>query len=239
MIYRAGGTGAVSAGIEAQLVKLYGRTRVVRLAGATRFGTAQMVSKRAVSVMAAKGIKYSGKVFVVSGMDYRDAELISPIAYKEHIPILTLGPVDLPFRQAAATMKATDAIVIGATKNVSVANYNAVAAYFGALRTTRPCAQTDQYSQSVAVAEWATTAWTFDWEGVGLATGEDYPDALTAGPALGTAGAPLLFTPRLKPDSRITAVLAAHKYLIYSVRYFGGTGAVSPAVRDSVAATLK
>jgi hypothetical protein len=34
-------------------------------------------------------------------------------------------------------------------------------------------------------------------------------------------------------------VLGAHKYLIYSVRFFGDTKAVSQAARDSVAAVLE
>lgn len=75
--------------------------------------------------------------------------------------------------------------------------------------------------------------------GPGIATGEDFPDALAAGPVLGKAEAPLLFTPKASANAGVLSCLTSHKASISSIRYFGGTGAVSRAARDQIEAALQ
>ena len=155
-IYVCGGTAAVSAGIENRLKILYGAGSVTRLAGATRYSTAEAVAKRAVAVMPGHGITYGGSVYVVTGKDYHDAELAGPLACYEHVPILLVGPVDKALTDTLASIGATEAVIIGSTWRVPQSTQDALGAHLGQGAVTRPCAETDPYAQSVSVAEaWA------------------------------------------------------------------------------------
>jgi len=59
----------------------------------------------------------------------------------------------------------------------------------------------------------------------------------------GKAGNPLLFAPattaNAAANTTVRAALAAHKFQISLLRYFGSTAAVSQAVRDGLEAALR
>jgi hypothetical protein len=77
------------------------------------------------------------------------------------------------------------------------------------------------------------------WEGVGLATGVAFPDALSGGAMLGSFESVILLT---RPDILSAAAeqrLTANKAQIDTVHFIGGIGAVSQAVRDTVMQTLQ
>ncbi len=78
-----------------------------------------------------------------------------------------------------------------------------------------------------------------DWDGVALATGQDFPDALAGGVMQGAGSSVMLLTPSTKLDSGVATKLKAEKAGIGEVRYLGGTSAVSQTVRDAVSAILK
>ena len=240
-VYLVGGTAAVSAGIESSLKKTFGATHVMRVAGASRYVTAEEIAKRARIVMNAKWITYSGRVIVVTGANYADALLAGPVAYRAHMPVLLVGSsLDSAFKPTLTAIGAKDAMIIGSMASVSSSVQSALGkALGGAGHVTRPCAVANPYSQGVAVADWGTASFGLSWSGVGLATGENYPDALAAGPALGAAGAPLVFTHTNALDAVVASKLTDHKAQIGRVRFFGGTSAVSQGVRDAVSAALR
>jgi hypothetical protein len=75
--------------------------------------------------------------------------------------------------------------------------------------------------------------------GVGIATGQNYPDALAGGVMQGKLGGVLLLTTTssLSPDT--ATALTAHKAEIGTVRYLGSSSAVGSAVRTSITNLLK
>jgi hypothetical protein len=240
MVYVVGGTGAVSTGIEAGLRTAFGKANVVRLAGATRYDTANAVAVRARAVLKSKGVAYSGKAICVTGASYADALLAAPVAYSRRLPVLLVGPVGPALKTTLSTVGVKDVYVIGSASAVTKATYtNLASALGGSAHVTRPCSESDPYRQSVAVADWAVSTQGLSWRRVGIATGATYPDALAAGPAQGLAPSPLLLTPSGGAVAVVTTALSAHKSEIEGLRFYGGTGAVSQATRDAMAGAIK
>jgi len=87
----------------------------------------------------------------------------------------------------------------------------------------------DRYATS---AEIAWRAYSGGTPVVVIATGENWPDALAAGPLAGKVGGPILLTRRTSLPSvvatRIVALGATHAYIV------GGSGAVDPAVESQL-----
>lgn len=66
---------------------------------------------------------------------------------------------------------------------------------------------------------------------VGLATGLNYPDALTAGPRLARPGMPLLLTDPNSLPAPVSAYLTSVKSTLKGIEVYGGTAAVGQAVQ--------
>ncbi len=238
-IYIIGGTGAVSASMETSLKRTYGTAAVKRLAGATRYTTAEAVAGELFKVLKAKGQPAPTSAMVVSGADFPDALLAGPIAYMRHTPILLVGSVDAALRATLTGNGIKTVSIIGSKASVTASVETALKSALGSANVSRPCAATDRYAQSVAVAGWATSSLGFSWEKPGLATGTNFPDALGASALLGSRGGVLLLTPPTALDSRVAAALTGHKSSVAEVTFFGGTGAVSQKVRDATLNALK
>jgi putative cell wall-binding protein len=91
----------------------------------------------------------------------------------------------------------------------------------------------DRYATAALIAAYGTN-FGLHWEGVGLATGTSFADALAGGAMLGQLRAPLLLTPgdELSPSAR--APLAVNKQSIQTVHFIGGTSVITDAVRADV-----
>ncbi|MCE5203715.1 MAG: cell wall-binding repeat-containing protein, partial [Actinomycetia bacterium] len=87
-------------------------------------------------------------------------------------------------------------------------------------------------------AEWACTDEGFTTDNVGIATGENFPDALAAGPMQGEARSVILLTPSASLDSRVRNELVSRYAETTHVRFLGGLVAVSQTVRNAVIAAL-
>jgi putative cell wall-binding protein len=98
-------------------------------------------------------------------------------------------------------------------------------------RITERVAGADRYAVSVAIAD---KAYPFTADIVFVATGENYPDALSAGPAAARLGGPLLLTPgQSLPESVRQKIVALDPDTIVVV---GGPNAVAESVFDELAA---
>jgi hypothetical protein len=95
-----------------------------------------------------------------------------------------------------------------------------------------------RYETAVEVASFGVDEAGLQWNDVALATGENFPDALAGGPLQGRGGSVMLLTHAATLTPASNAALTEHKDAIASVRFLGGTGAVSQAVRDSVRTIL-
>lgn len=236
-VYLMGGTLAISQAVENSLkAQLTGET-VIRVAGVSRYDTAIDCATR---VRDAAGTPRTD-AFLCTGRDFADALLAGPVAFGDGRPILltdnTTAVTD-KLKTALDYMGTTDVDVVGSTTSVTEATRIAIDAHVSGA-CTRIAGATDCYQQSVDVADWATGAGLLDWNAIGVATGQQYPDALGASSYLGTNGSPILLTHKLTLDTCVRDCVAVHKSDIWHVTYFGGTLAIDQAVRDAVAAALE
>jgi hypothetical protein len=71
---------------------------------------------------------------------------------------------------------------------------------------------------------------------VGMATGAQFPDALSGGAAIGELSGPLLLTDPNQLSAATQSYLLANKSSITSVIVFGGSAAVSQNVLNEITA---
>jgi putative cell wall-binding protein/uncharacterized protein YkwD len=226
-----GGTGAVGTAVESELVKRFGTGKVERIAGSDRYQTADKVAAR---VIAERGSAYDGMAFVATGLNFPDALAAAPVAASEGWPIFLVNPsapssaVNRP-----AMTPVTDIAILGGTGAVSAGVETELNKRLGedsVERVSGAC----RYSTAAAVACWATERTDLRWSGLGIATGEGFPDALAGGVLQGKRGSVLLLThPKaLSPDA--AATIAGTQLCISEVTFLGGTGAVAHEVRNEV-----
>ncbi|GLK17670.1 cell wall-binding repeat-containing protein [Herbiconiux flava] len=160
--------------------QLLPRPAVERIGGATRYDVAATISKRA----------YPGTakvVFVAAGSNYPDALSAAPAAVKLGGPLL-LTPTDqlLPVVAAEiARLKPQKIVVVGGRFAVNDAVLGQLKALVA--DTTRIDGD-DRFAVSRAVADYAFPTAPLAY----AATGANFPDALSAGPAAGSKGAPIV-----------------------------------------------
>jgi hypothetical protein len=212
-VYLLGQTSALSTDVE-NAVTTMGYT-VDRIGGADRFATAADIASSIGSVT---------KVLLADGTNFPDA--VSAAA--------ACGP-------AGTVIALTDGTTMpGATTDFLTSHSGApVVAVGGPAANAYPSATTklvgaDRYGTSVMVAQ----AFFSNPTGAGMATGLDFPDALTAGPYL-AAGWPMLLT---DPQS-IPAVVSQYLNSIKpgmsaGIVIFGGTAAVSDSAMQQAKTVL-
>ncbi|MBA4371088.1 MAG: hypothetical protein C0418_05880 [Coriobacteriaceae bacterium] len=232
-----GGAGAVGGNVMTALGSVAGVTKVERISGTDRFQTASAVASKTV---AALGSGFDGTAFVASGLDFPDALAGAPLSAKYGWPLYLCGSGGL----SADTVVAMDAahvsgaLLLGGTKPVPAATETSLKTKYGAAKVKRLWGA-DRYLTAIAIARHGVDSGRLRWDGVGIATGEDYPDALAGGVLVGRTGSVILLTRRTALTQVTGDELRARRDLIGSVRYLGGDEAVSPAVRSAIAAILK
>ncbi|MRR36030.1 cell wall-binding repeat-containing protein, partial [bacterium] len=129
----------------------------------------------------------------------------------------------------------TDAILLGG--DAAMPEDTAVTVLASGISAVRIDGE-DRYETAAKVAEYGVTTGGLVWDGVAIATGENFPDALAGGPAQGLAGSGLLLSPGDLISSFTSGKLAEHKYEISYATFLGGTASLSDAVRDAVMTAL-
>ena len=190
--------------------------------GSTRYDTAAAIALAAFPDGAAT-------VYLATGLSFPDALAGSAAAGKAKAPVLLTAPDALPAATASAlgSLKPGRIVILGGTGAVSDAVASAAAAY--APTVVREGAA-DRYATAAAIALAAFPAGAAT---VYLATGQNFPDALSGGALAAALGAPVLLT---APDALPAATAAALASLkpAHAV-ILGGTGAVSDAVAAALA----
>ncbi len=225
-----GGTGAVGPEVETALKTKLGSPNVERIGGADRYVTANNVAAR---VRQELGIFYDGTAFVATGGNFPDALAAAPLAAGNYWPIYLAHPkTGLSPSTVTAMTGVTNAIILGGTGAVSTTTENALKTRFGAVNVER-LAGDNRYTTAAAIAEYAVgqLLW-FGWDGVGLATGTNFPDALAGGVLQGLNGSVMLLTPSNSLHPAAASALSANALEIDTITFFGGAGAISQEVRD-------
>ena len=212
-VFLLGGTAALSATVEQQLVTLGYLPH--RISGMDRFDTA---------VQIAHALGDPTTILECSGLDFPDALSAGPAAVITHgAVLLTAGP-----DQAAAT-----AAYLTVHPRVTRYAIGGPAAHAdpGAI----PLVGADRYATSVLVAQQFFTAPS----GIGIASGAAFPDALAGGPATAEAGGPLLLVPPSGALPTGTAnYFSAVASSVLTGWLFGGTAAVGTDIASETAQAL-
>jgi len=203
-----------------------------RLAGADRYGTS-------VAVAQAGFPDGAPVVFIASGENFPDALSAGPAAVHEGGPLLLTRQDVLPSDVAdeITALKPDRIVIVGGTAAVS-------AGVEESLKLLAPSvsriAGADRYATSLLVAQ---TVFTGEVSTVYVATGRDFPDALSAGPAAAKAGGPVLLVDGLQggPSQRMVDTLQQLTPRIIII--VGGPEAVSETylrnLRSGASATIR
>ncbi|MDO9108643.1 MAG: cell wall-binding repeat-containing protein, partial [Coriobacteriia bacterium] len=154
-------------------------------------------------------------------------------------PLFLAGPSGLSASTSAAMTSAgvSDVVILGGTGAVSSPTETSLKASYGNASVTR-LAGSNRYDTAVVVATWGCANAGLSWDGLAIATGTNFPDALAGGVMQGLEGSVMLLTPQTALHQATLDCLTLNKASVRSVKYLGGTGAVSTAVRNQVSAIL-
>jgi len=97
----------------------------------------------------------------------------------------------------------------------------------------------NRYATARSIAEYGVASAGLNWRCVAIATGENFPDALSGGVLQGRDGGVLLLTPSAAIAPECEAALVAHRASVSEVRYLGSDAAVRDTVRAAVQAALE
>ncbi len=222
--YILGGTAAVSANVEKDL-RSAGITKIVRLAGSDRYGTAAAVAREMEKLDPATDIT---KAFVATGLNFPDALAAGPFGGRWQTPILLTRQGELPSATSSALtdLGITKTYVLG---GAAVVDANVV----GKLPSPTRLAGTDRYATARAIAEWGEANGA-RMDLLVVATGENFPDALSVSGLLGLSPYPLLLSKGTSLPSAIRQYTSDHQWDTSEVIFVGGADVLSDDVYEQI-----
>jgi len=219
-IYILGGTGVVSDAVEADLTS-HGYN-VYRYAGADRFGTANAVADQILASSSSK------TAVLATAYNYPDALSISPYAAIKGFPILFT-------QKSALTSKTKDYLIEKGITNVIIPGlYGAVSQAVedevkGIGISVQRIGGSDRYYTSYNITNTFKASFGKD---VMIASGENFPDALSGSALAAKKGIPILLVSQYNiiPESKayIQSKGVINLYVI------GGTGVISSSLINSI-----
>jgi putative cell wall-binding protein len=240
-IHIIGGEAAVSPAVRAQLTAL-GYT-LNEIAGADRYETSAAVAEFAGS-LAPIGV-FGGKptAILATGAGFADALAAGAPAFSGRHPILLTSPTSLPSSVADAldAIGATQVIIMGGTSAVSDDVKAAVEAL--GISTVR-VAGANRYETAKNLADILVTPAASGGFGyydaapqeIVLVSGENFADALAAGPHAGAIRAPMLLVQQCAIPTPTAEFHVENNALVDLVRAIGGPAAICEDVLDGAVA---
>ena len=203
---------------------LPGEIVVDRIAGADRYSVATTISAQAYPDGA-------DVVFIANGLNYPDALSAGPAATFSGGPLLLVDPKSIPtvVAQELQRLQPSHIVVTGGTASVSAAVYAQLEGFPG---TIERIAGDDRYegSRNIAAAVFgesgASTAY--------IATGTNFPDALTGGAAAGWHDSPVILVNGGATDLDTATAGLLEDLGVTDIKVLGGSMSVS----DSLLADL-
>lgn len=220
-----GGESRVSAAVLAEVRALTTAGDAQRIAGVDRYDTAAQLA----------GLYPIGPatVYLASGEQFPDALSIAALAGRQGRPLLLTRQGSLPVqtRDALARLRPRQVVVVGGTTAVSQDVLTAAQALTTDGVATR-WAGDDRYATAAEIARRAPVS-----EGVWVASGADFPDALVGAARAAREGHPLVLTrPTSVPTS--TADVVRERAAVRMV-VLGGTDSVSATTFDQLRSLLR
>ncbi|MFR9193020.1 MAG: cell wall-binding repeat-containing protein [Anaerovoracaceae bacterium] len=215
-IYILGGPGAISTEVERQL----NNYEIIRLAGDTRFETSVRIAEELARIT---GIE-SQYVFVAYAHNYPDALAISSVAACMEAPIIYApknGSIDTTTANFLRSAHREKAVILGGPSVISNSvlnsikntNVNNVSRLYG----------DNRYETCVRIYE--EYGFMFDFSNIVVATGNDFPDALSGGAYAGKKWLPIILADNIHVQPAINNFV--EDKLVDIVYAIGGQGAVS------------
>lgn len=227
-----GSVRAVSSAVESQL-KVRGMT-VERIGGADRYETAALIARGVVTRGGQRGA-----AFVARGDLYPDSLAVAPFAYRARRPILLVRPTSVPAvtTSALGDLGISDCVIAGSDRAVSSGVETAIEGITG--RPATRAQGEDRYGTSIAAARYGVASGLGTFAFVGIATGQNFPDALCGGAAVGAHNGVILMTPKDRLHEGTAAELASHGPELRDIQVYGSEFAVSRAAWDGIVTTIR
>jgi zinc D-Ala-D-Ala carboxypeptidase len=220
-----GGESAISPAVAQALSAFQTGGGVTRIGGIDRYQTAALVSE---------SFPPGGAVYVSTGESFPDALAGGAAAARDGAPMLLTRRGELPrvTRAALDRLAPSRIVVLGGPGAISDAVATALGSYTAG--GVQRLAGADRYGTSAAVAR------TFpDPQAAFLATGRNYPDALSAIPAAAGLGAPVVLTEGTEVPMRSDVEALFAELFPDSVHVVGGAGVVRNSVVLEVQAAIE
>ncbi len=216
-----GGTGVVSASVEAAVGALLPDAEIERHSGIDRYATSRDIATNAFTP------GETPTAVIATGTNVPDALAASAAAGAEGAPVILVNGastvLDTPTRTLLGALEVERVVIAGGTGVVSAGIESALRTLLGTANVTR-LAGTDRYETAVAINDGRFTLAST----VYFATGRDFPDALAGAALAGGQGAPLYTVPGTCVPSIVLdsmARLGADRFVM-----LGGTGVLSAGV---------
>lgn len=195
-----------------------------RLAGADRFGTAASITQNTFPNGSAP------VVYITVGDNYPDALSAAPAAAHGGGVVLLTEKWSIPeaTRQEINRLRPSQIVVAGGEGVISNDVYNALSTLTPSIR--RESGQ-DRYETSRNIARSAFIA--SGAPVVYLATGENFPDALSASAAAGANGGPVILVPGFSSSIDAATIQLIRDLGAPTVAIAGGVGVVSSGIENS------
>ncbi len=232
--YVVGGSAVISDGVAADLgTFLIGD--VTRIGGVNRYSTSAMVAKKAKQIL---GTGFEGTAMVATGENFPDSVAAAALAAGNGWPILLTEYDEVPASTMSA-LKSLDVdtcVVLGGSSVISGAVRSALADECGA--APRVWGE-NRYMTAAAVAQYGVDHGGMTWDGVALATGDDFADALAGGVMQGASNSVMLLTESDALSPIAAGKIKTNKADISLIKFVGGTAAIPQPVRDAAWTLIK
>lgn len=215
-----GGEGAISTAVFSRLATLASNIR--RDAGGDRFETARQIAR-------ASFAQGAPRVFLANGQNFPDALAASAAAGALGGPVLLVpdgaASVDTAMVNTLSALRATTVVIAGGDAAVSTAYASSIRERAGIRSITRYGGD-DRYATAALINKFAFPS----AERAYVASGFDFPDALSAAAIAGATSSPLvLSTTSCLPAVSVRSMVEAK---VASVVFVGGVGVLNRDVYD-------
>ncbi len=228
-VYVLGSQKAVGSYVIGQIMDTITSGTLTRLSGVNRYETASAIAAEVIALSP----EFDGTVLVATGSNYPDALAAAPLATHRGWPVVLANPsgtITLP-------EEASTAVILGGPGAVPASMEAALKGRLGEANVQRK-GGADRYETAAVIASFGISH-GLHWDGVGIATGASFADALSGGVMLGRQQSPMLLTDPNALSSSVRSPLWVNKKSIQTVQFIGGTSAVSAAVRSQVMSAIK
>lgn len=220
-VVAVGGPNAISESVLSSAKNAAPNAEIKRIWGQTRYETSLNIMGELCG--------RSNTVIVATGTNFADALSISPYSYATGSPVILCDPSTGLSEDALTKIRNggyTNAVIVGGKNAVSTSVENQLKQ--NGVTTIKRLAGETRFETSQLIADFELSQQLgFGVDGIALATGLNFPDALAAGPVAGRKLTPLLLVD--SGASSASQWLSAHANDISGALIVGGENAITPA----------